>query len=66
MVNGDRRPSNRRWQLNNGWWRFEHMPGSACVESSGDACDASLAGSRRAGPIGPALKLRLVSVGGRI
>jgi beta-glucosidase len=26
--------------FNNDWWRFEHMPGSVCVESSGDACDS--------------------------
>jgi beta-glucosidase len=24
---------------NNDWWAWEHMPGSPCVESSGDACD---------------------------
>ena len=23
--------------FNNDWWRFEHIPGSVCVESSGDA-----------------------------
>ena len=25
---------------NNDWWEFEHAPGSACAESSGDACDS--------------------------
>ncbi|HEX4868837.1 MAG TPA: family 1 glycosylhydrolase [Acidimicrobiales bacterium] len=25
---------------NNDWWRWEHTPGSGCVESSGDACDS--------------------------
>ncbi|HVA08950.1 MAG TPA: family 1 glycosylhydrolase, partial [Acidimicrobiales bacterium] len=25
---------------NNDWWAFEHMPGSGCTESSGDACDS--------------------------
>jgi beta-glucosidase len=25
---------------NNDWWRFEHTPGSAAVEASGDACDS--------------------------
>ncbi len=24
---------------NNDWWAWEHTPGSACVEPSGDACD---------------------------
>ena len=24
---------------NNDWWAWEHKPGSACVEPSGDACD---------------------------
>ena len=24
---------------NNDWWEWEHTPGSACVEPSGDACD---------------------------
>jgi beta-glucosidase len=26
--------------INNDWWAFEHMPGSGCTESSGDACDS--------------------------
>jgi beta-glucosidase len=26
--------------VNNDWWRFEHTPGSAAKESSGDACDS--------------------------
>jgi beta-glucosidase len=26
--------------VNNDWWRWEHTPGSGCVESSGDACDS--------------------------
>ncbi|MGY6501249.1 MAG: glycoside hydrolase family 1 protein [Acidimicrobiales bacterium] len=25
---------------NNDWWRWEHTPGSGCVEPSGDACDS--------------------------
>jgi beta-glucosidase len=25
---------------NNDWWAFEHLPGSGCAESSGDACDS--------------------------
>jgi beta-glucosidase len=25
---------------NNDWWAFEHMAGSGCAESSGDACDS--------------------------
>jgi beta-glucosidase len=25
---------------NNDWWRWEHQPGSGCVEPSGDACDS--------------------------
>src|ERR1700722_9987899 len=25
---------------NNDWWEFEHAPGSACAESSGDGCDS--------------------------
>jgi beta-glucosidase len=25
---------------NNDWWQWEHMPGSACTEPSGDACDS--------------------------
>jgi beta-glucosidase len=25
---------------NNDWWEFEHMSGSGCVDSSGDACDS--------------------------
>jgi beta-glucosidase len=24
---------------NNDWWEWEHAPGTACVEASGDACD---------------------------
>jgi beta-glucosidase len=26
--------------VNNDWWNFEHTPGSACAEPSGDACDS--------------------------
>ena len=26
--------------VNNDWWDFEHMPGTLCVEPSGDACDS--------------------------
>jgi beta-glucosidase len=26
--------------VNNDWWKWEHTPGSGCVESSGDACDS--------------------------
>ena len=35
---------------NNDWWAWEHTPGSACAEPSGDACDqlAPLARRRRA------------------
>jgi beta-glucosidase len=25
---------------NNDWWQWEHTPGSACIEPSGDACDS--------------------------
>ncbi|MEI8126471.1 MAG: family 1 glycosylhydrolase [Actinomycetota bacterium] len=25
---------------NSDWWRFEHTPGSGCVDASGDACDS--------------------------
>jgi beta-glucosidase len=25
---------------NNDWWKWEHTPGSGCVEPSGDACDS--------------------------
>lgn len=25
---------------NNDWWRWEHTPGSGCLEPSGDACDS--------------------------
>jgi len=26
--------------VNNDWWVWEHVPGSPCGESSGDACDS--------------------------
>jgi beta-glucosidase len=26
--------------VNNDWWAFEHLAGSGCAESSGDACDS--------------------------
>ena len=36
-----RRPTRSRGgNTNNDWWEFEHAPGSACAESSGDACDS--------------------------
>ena len=52
MAEGDRFPDGFRWgtataahqieggNWNNDWWLFEHTPGSAAREPSGDACDS--------------------------
>jgi beta-glucosidase len=52
MAEGDRFPDGFRWgtataahqieggNWNNDWWVFEHTPGSAAREPSGDACDS--------------------------